>query len=396
MEVKAGYKQTDIGVIPTEWDEKSAGELSPFVTSGSRGWARYYSNRGSLFVRITNLSREVIYPDLTNQKLVDLPRSATEGLRTALQAGDILVSITADIGIIGYVDDQFPTPAYINQHIACVRFPPEKVNSKFASYYLASSGPQKRFAEATDVGAKSGINLNTVRALRLVCPPLPEQQAIANALSDVDQLIASLDQLIAKKRDLKQAAMQQLLTGKTRLAGFSGEWKTKRLGEVVAIVKGQLITQDTVVDGTIPVIAGGKKPAYFHNIANRFGKTITVSGSGASAGYVAKYDEPIFASDCCTISEGSTYDLDYIYYYLLSRQSHIYRSQTGGAQPHIHPKDLQPMIVGIPSHGEQVAIAATLSDMDAELTELAHRRDKTIALKQGMMQELLTGRTRLV
>ena len=275
--------------------------------------------------------------------------------------------------------------------------PKAYLNSEFLKYLLNSTAYKKRAKEQVYLGGGVGnLNVDVVRNYPIIIPPLPEQHAIANALSDVDELIASLDALIAKKRDLKQAAMQQLLTGKTRLAGFSGEWETKRLGEVVAIVKGQLITQDTVVDGTIPVIAGGKKPAYFHNIANRFGKTITVSGSGASAGYVAKYDEPIFASDCCTISEGSTYDLDYIYYYLLSRQSHIYRSQTGGAQPHIHPKDLQPMIVGIPSHGEQVAIAATLSDMDAELTELAHRRDKTIALKQGMMQELLTGRTRLV
>ena len=382
MEVKAGYKQTDVGVIPEDWDvqylhnivdymngkahERNISHIGQYIVVNSRfistdGTVRKYSNHS-------------LCPTITGDVLMvmsDIPNGKAIAKCYWIDADDIYT---------------------VNQRICRLR--PRNVNGKLLFYKL-NRNPQYL---AFDDGVKqTNLRKADVLGCTLALPKLHEEQkAIANALSDVDQLIASLDQLIAKKRDLKQAAMQQLLTGKTRLAGFSGEWETKRLGEVVAIVKGQLITQDTVVDGTIPVIAGGKKPAYFHNIANRFGKTITVSGSGASAGYVAKYDEPIFASDCCTISEGSTYDLDYIYYYLLSRQSHIYRSQTGGAQPHIHPKDLQPMIVGIPSHGEQVAIAATLSDMDAELTELAHRRDKTIALKQGMMQELLTGRTRLV
>ncbi len=227
-------------------------------------------------------------------------------------------------------------------------------------------------------------------------PSLPEQRAIATALSDVDALIAALDQLIAKKRDLKQAAMQQLLTGKTRLPGFSGAWEVKRLGEVVEIRKGQLITSDTTSNGEIPVIAGGKQPAYYHDVANRQGRTITISASGASAGYVALYITPIFASDCSTISEGRGYSLDFIFYQLLLKQQLIFKSQTGGAQPHVHPVDLMPLEINVPSLHEQTDIAAVLTDMDAELAVLEQRQAKTRALKQGMMQELLTGRTRLV
>jgi type I restriction enzyme S subunit len=143
------------------------------------------------------------------------------------------------------------------------------------------------------------------------------------------------------------------------------------------------------------VIAGGKQPAYHHAFANRFGRTITISASGASAGYVAFYCEPIFASDCSTISEAETYSIDFIYHKLLAMQQAIYRAQTGGAQPHIHAKDLNPIPVSMPPLPEQTAIAAVLSDMDTELAVLEQRRDKTRALKQGMMQELLTGKTRL-
>lgn len=230
----------------------------------------------------------------------------------------------------------------------------------------------------------------------LPIPPLAEQRAIATALSDVDALLAALDRLVAKQRDLKQAAMQQLLTGQTRLPGFTGKWEAKRLGEVVQIQKGQLITSSTLLPGDVPVIAGGKQPAYFHAVANRHGRTITISASGASAGYVALYNEPIFASDCSTISEAEAYSLDFIYFKLLSMQQTIYKAQTGGAQPHIHAKDLNPIPVSLPSLPEQTAIATVLSDMDLELAALEQRRDKTRGLKQGMMQELLTGKTRLI
>jgi type I restriction enzyme, S subunit len=202
-QLRPGFKRTDVGLIPMDWEVVEAIDLEPFITSGSRGWAKYYSDRGALFMRITNLSRNCIYPDLTDQKLVDLPQSDTEGLRTALQDGDILISITADIGIIGYVNGEIPKPAYINQHIACLRLRPSKADSRFQSYYLASHGPQRRFAEMTDIGAKSGINLTTVGKLKLLLAPLPEQRAIAAALSEVDALIASLDALIEKKHAVK-------------------------------------------------------------------------------------------------------------------------------------------------------------------------------------------------
>ena len=215
-------------------------------------------------------------------------------------------------------------------------------------------------------------------------------------MSDIDALLHGLERLITKKRNIKQAAMQQLLTGKTRLPGFSGEWEMKRLGDVVKISKGQLITEKHAISGVIPVIAGGKKPAYFHNKSNRIGKTITISASGASAGYVAFFDEPIFASDCSTISEGNDYSIEFIYSRLLLKQEIIFKAQTGGAQPHIHAVDLMPIEVGIPHLAEQTAIASVLSDMDAELADLEKRKDKTRNLKQAMMQELLTGRTRLV
>lgn len=269
-----------------------------------------------------------------------------------------------------------------------------KLDNIFLYYWLQAKKPEfERIAMGNTIKT---IGLPYFRTLKIPAPPLSEQRAISTALSDVDALLAKLDALVDKKRDLKVAAMQQLLTGKTRLPGFGGEWEVKRLGDMVEIRKGQLITEKDAILGEIPVIAGGKKPSYFHNQPNRLGKTITVSASGASAGYVAFFDTPIFASDCSTISESMSYSIEFIYFQLLLKQDLIYRAQTGGAQPHIHSVDLIPLAIDVCSHEEQSAIATILSDMDAELTALEARRDKTRALKQGMMQELLTGRIRLV
>jgi type I restriction enzyme S subunit len=229
VDLKPGYQQTELGVIPEDWEVHELGELRPFVTSGSRGWADYYSQYGDLFVRITNLTRESIYLDLADCKFVKLPQNNSEGVRTQLCNNDVLISITADIGIIGYIDDNVPKPAYINQHIALVRLDPEVANARFVSYYLASVEPQKKFQASTDTGAKAGMSLAGVQKIKTLLPPTIEQSAIANALSDVDALLAVQDALIEKKRAITQGAMQELLTGNRRLPGFCGEWKVRSL-----------------------------------------------------------------------------------------------------------------------------------------------------------------------
>lgn len=240
------------------------------------------------------------------------------------------------------------------------------------------------------------LNKRTLETLKMTIPSLPEQKAISETLMDSDKLILSCEKLIDKKKKIKLGAMQQLLTGKKRLPGFSEQWEIKKLGDIVSINKGQLITEKDAQDGTIPVIAGGKKPAYYHSFPNRQGKTITISASGANAGYVGFYTEPIFASDCSTIGENNGYSIEFIYYQLSMLQENIYYAQTGGAQPHIHPKDLKPLLINYTNLKEQKAIAQVLSDMDTEIEALEEKLEKYKTIKQGMMQELLTGRIRLI
>jgi type I restriction enzyme S subunit len=389
MEVKPGYKLTEVGVIPDDWEVKQLGELAKLKNGYSFSSSTYTPIGQFKIVTIANVQDGYMDAAASN-KIGALPRDLQPHHR--LQHSDILISMTGNVGRVCHVTED---DCLLNQRVG--KLVPSAVDGNFLFLLLS----QRAFLAAMAGKAKGGAQGNLSRADIIEYPfpvslSLAEQRAIANALSDVNALLDGLERLIAKKRDLKQAAMQQLLTGQTRLPGFSGEWVVRRLGEVVQIQKGQLITSSTLLSGDVPVIAGGRQPAYFHATANRYGRTITISASGASAGYVALYEGPIFASDCSTISESSSYCLDFIFYQLLCKQQAIYKAQTGGAQPHIHAKDLCPIQFSFPTVAEQGAIAAVLCDMDAELSALQARRDKTRDLKQAMMQELLTGRTRLL
>lgn len=390
--MRSGYKQSDAGVIPESWDVRPLESLADKIMVGIASAATHaYRAQGVPLFRNQNIrSGRLDDSDL----LFVSPDYEAVFKNKRLRGGDLLTARTGYPGTTCVVPPQFESAQSFTTLITRPRV--SAIDSGYLCHYINSEQGQKFFEQGQIGGAQKNVNASTLRKMPIPTPSLSEQRAIATALSDMDTLLAGLDRLIAKKRDLKQAAMQQLLTGQTRLPEFQGQWEVKPLGAVVNIQKGQLITAKTLASGDVPVIAGGKQPAYFHGVANRFGRTITISASGASAGYVAIHEGPIFASDCSTISEADGYSLDFVYYQLLLKQGLIYKAQTGGAQPHIHAKDVNPILFSVPHVDEQLAIAGVLRDMDAELTALEARRDKTRALKQGMMQELLTGRTRLV
>jgi type I restriction enzyme S subunit len=389
MEVRPGYKQTEVGVLPQEWQDVLLDRIAKRGSGHTpdKKHEEYWNGDIKWLSLADSGALDRVFINDTTSKIT--PQGLANSSAVLHPAGTVVLSRDAGIGKSAIMRSEMA----VSQHFMAWQCGPELENY-LLYYWLQAAKPT--FEQISNGTTIKTIGLQYFKGIKVPLPPRREQRAISAALSDVDALLDGLDRLIAKKRDLKQAAMQQLLTGQTRLPGFQGEWEVKRLGDVVQVQKGQLITTSTLLPGDIPVIAGGKQPAYFHATANRHGRTITISASGASAGYVALYDVPIFASDCSTISESANYCLDFIFYQLLWKQQIIYKAQTGGAQPHIHSKDLNPIRFAFPTISEQTAIAAVLADMDAELAALEARRDKTRALKQAMMQELLTGRTRLV
>lgn len=392
-------KQSDLGPIPEDWNETTIGALDPFVTSGSRGWARYYSNMGDLFVRITNMSRESIFLDLTDPQFVRLPLTGHEGGRTCVRRGDVLISVTADIGITSFVDARIALPAYINQHIALVRIDADSACSQYIAYSLAASRSQRRFRAITDQGAKAGINLSTVKALRVVLPPVEEQEAITAALSDADALIESLEQLLAKKRQVKQGAMQELLTGKRRLPGFKEEWKHTTLGSIAKIKTGSRNNQDKVEDGDYPFFVRSalveRIDSYSHDC-----EAILVPGEGG-IGSIFHYIHGRFEvhQRVYAITQFSpACSGQFVYFYMVQYfGAHATQNSVKATVDSLRLPTFLNFAMTVPSSAEeQHAITAILSDMDAEIDALEGRLTKARLIKQGMMQELLTGRIRLV
>jgi type I restriction enzyme S subunit len=209
------FKDSPFGRIPVGWNPVSLESVSEFVTSGSRGWARYYSTDGAIFLRIGNLTRRHINFRLDDLVFVSPPQSS-EGKRTAVETGDLLISITADLGIIGIVPSDFDE-AYVNQHIALVRLMKEEVSPRFIGWFLSSQGGQTQFESFNESGAKAGLNLPTIK--RLIVPKMnpTEQERIAAILDSAAESIKDYERQLVKLRYSKAGLMQDLLTGKKRV-----------------------------------------------------------------------------------------------------------------------------------------------------------------------------------
>lgn len=386
--VAEGYKNTEIGVIPEDWDVKSLGSLFE-ITSSKRVFQSEWKKSGIPFYRARELAILSEKGVVVNDLYIDIKQYQLYKKQFGVPVvGDMLVTGVGTLGKV-YVIQSNREFYFKDGNIIWFKIK-EAINSEFLKQLFSTVLVTKQIDDASGKTTVGTYTINGAKHTSIPFPPKPEQNAIATALSDADALISATERLIAKKKAIKQGAMQELLKPKEG-------WEEKALGEVAEIRKGQLITEKTSVLGNVPVVGGGVEVSYYHNTANREGTTITISASGANAGYVSIHNYPIFASDCSTIGESTEYDIKFIYYFLLKEQKSIYKMQTGGAQPHIYPKQLYYINIYLPkSKSEQTRIATILSDMDAEISLLEQKLEKQKQIKQGMMQSLLTGKIRLL
>ena len=295
--------------------------------------------------------------------------------------------------------------AILSRSTARIAVDESQASRMFVKAALESPVGKRQILDSQKEGAQPVVSCRDLAKFFLPYPPPSEQRAIAETLSDVDALIGALDRLITKKRDLKQAAMQQLLTGQKRLPGFHGEWEVKRLGE----------SADCLDQLRVPL-----------NEAQRAQRKGDFPYCGANGvldfvdGYVVDDDIILMAEDGGYFDEYETrpiayrmigkcwvnnhahilkakggYDQGFLFYSLVHKN--ILPFLASGTRAKLNKSEMNKIEVSLPKEQpEQTAIAEMLSDMDAELAALEQRRDKTHALKQGMMQELLTGKTRLV
>ncbi len=412
MEVKPGYKQTEVGVIPEEWDAVPLGRMIK-LQGGCAFRSNDFSDIGVPVIRISDIQNGTVRVDgAICHPPIPLPEDFV------VRQGDILVAMSgATTGKVGLF--QHSKPAYQNQRVGKFVVRDKKRTSQgFIEQLVRSSIFVSRLGVFLEQGAQPNISGHQIESLVFAAPrELSEQNAIAGALSDVDALLGALDRLIAKKRDLKQAAMQQLLTGQTRLPGFHGEWEVKRIGEFTDCTAGG--TPSTLIrsywGGSIRWMNSGELNLKFvgevegriteEGLRNSSTKIIPpkcvlvgLAGQGKTRGTVAmNLVELCTNQSIAAIFPSDAFVPEYLYYNLDTRYDELRDLSSGdGGRGGLNLTIIKAIRVQLPTIPEQTAIAEVLSDLDAELAALEQRRAKTRALKQGLMQELLTGRTRLV
>jgi type I restriction enzyme S subunit len=403
MELKPGNKQTEVGVIPEDWDVIIF--KNGYAESSRNGIYKpaEYQGRGT---RIVNMGELFGLDFISDQDMNRVELSSSEAAIAALRDGDLLFGrrsvVPSGAGKCSLVVKP-STPLTFESSLIRVRLDRKLLDPLFHYYFFSSE-----FGKKVVGGIISGTNIKGIRAselreLRIPRPPLPDQLEVAQALRDIDDLIASMEYLINKKHQTKQAAMQELLTGKRRLPGFEGEWLVKRLGDIAEITMGQSpsSTNYNTHGRGMPLIQGNADIKNRETVERVFTTQITKRGLKgdilmsvrAPVGEVSRATIDVcLGRGVCSIR----FPNNFLYHYLIFLEPTWAKHSKGSTFDSINTADLKAIDIHLPDESlEQIAIAECLAQMDAELASLEMRQTKAHALKQGMMQQLLTGKIRL-
>ena len=405
QKTQAGYKKTDIGVIPNDWDVKYLSELFSF-SGGFTASRDQLSDNGFCYLHYGDIHKsDKTFIDVSDE-YADIPKLDVPLNRIPKKAllndGDIVFVDASE-------DDEGASKHIVVRNVKGVTYisglhtivsksKDESLDNLYKQFCFQTRNVKRQF-KFYAVGTKvSGISKTNIQKIQVPVPPKPEQSAVAKVLSDIDRLISSLNELISKKQNIKQGAMQELLTGKRRLQGFSSEWKEKKLGEVVGrITTGKLDANAMAENGEYRFYTCAKNYYFIDRYAFDT-EALLVSGNGANVGYIHHYKGKFNAYQRTYVLSDFSENILFIKLFMdRNLQERIRVEVNAGNTPYITMDTLSEMsILFPPTKEEQTAIATILSDMDTEIEELEQKLDKYKMIKQGMMQELLTGRTRLI
>ncbi len=418
MELKPGYKLTVVGIIPEDWETVPCSDVSERIMVGIViRPTQYYVKSGVPAFRSANIREDGIN-DLDLVFISDESNAVLAKSQT--RTGDVLTVRTGYPGTSAVVH---------SRHEGCncidilITRPTMKLDSEWLALWINSPWGKEQILRNQGGLAQKHFNVGDMRNLIVALPPLPEQRAIALAMRDVNGLLGGLDRLIAKKHDLKQAAMQQLLTGQSRLPGFRGKWEVKQLGDVGEISSAGVDKKSR--PGEVPVRLVNYLDVYRKDFIYSTDLNHWVTASPQLAKRCAVQKGDVFFTPtsetrndigCSAVAMEDIPDAVYSYHVVrlrlhepwdLSFRTYAFKTREffgqaetmcdgNGTRYVLSQGKFRNMTVRVPPIPEQTAIAEVLFEMDLELAALDQRREKTRALKQAMMQELLTGRTRVI
>lgn len=411
VSVPHGYKQTEVGVIPNDWRVFALRDLCREIVDGTHYTPRYVQD-GVPFYSVENVTAD----NFADVRFISNEEHNSLIRRCKPERGDILLTRIGALGETKLIDWDVNASIYVS--LALLKLGELAEPSYVYSYTKGAQFVRDVESRSLVNATPQKINMGDIGAIPIPVPPTREEQrAIAEALSKVDALIGTLDKLIAKKQAIKLGAMQQLLTGKTRLPGFSGEWRIRPMSEL-ADIDPENLSSSTDPEYAFHYISleqvdAGRLLGYSEEVfgtspsrARRVLRHGDVLMSTVRPNLMAHlfYREQIENAVCSTgfavlRAKHGIADPGFLYAHLFGHvvNAQIEKALSGSNYPAINSRDVRLFEMPCPPDlDEQKAIATVLSDMDAEIAALERRRDKTKHIKQGMMQQLLSGRIRLV
>jgi len=396
---RSGYKRTEVGVIPDDWNLADFDTIGS-VIDGDRGTnypsSEDFSNGGyCLFLNAGNVTKE----GFRFAECAFISREKDARLNKGkLKRNDIVRTTRGTVGNVAYFDAAVPFENMrINSGMVILRNTSSLLDTTFLYGLLRSRLVQTQIERLSFGSAQPQLTVKDISKFGIVVPQFLEQGAIAEVLSDADEVVRMLDKLINKKRDIKTGTMQQLLTRKRRLPGFSGEWKVKKLGELLEYEQPtQYLVKDTEYndDNDTPVLTAGKtfilgytneETGVFRNVPVIIFDDFTTA---------SKYVKFPFKAKSSAMKILKPKDANTNLRVIFEKVQLI--PFKAGEHKRYWISEYQHLEIEVAKPEEQTAIAAVLSDIDADIAALEARRDKARALKQGMMQQLLTGNIRLI
>ena len=362
-------------------------EITTKIGSGSTptGGNESYKDSGISLIRSMNVYDFSF--KYTGLAFID-EKQANKLKNVTVVENDILLNITgASVARCCMVPNEI-LPARVNQHVSIIRVDKAIANPKYVLFYINSPSYKSYILGLSASGAtREALTKEVIENLTIPLPPLPIQQKIASILSAYDELIENNKQRIKLLEEMAEEIYKEWFV-RLRFPGYETTkiidglpdgWENGTIGDLVEFKKGKNITLNTVSEGNVPVVAGGLTPAYYHNVPNTISPTVTVSASGANAGFVNLYYEDIWASDCSFIDTKSTEILFFIYLTLKTRQNEVFFLQKGSAQPHVYPKDIMTLKMKKPS--------IDLIEKFEDLVVLFFEEIKILSQKINLLQE---------
>lgn len=401
--IPQGYKATPLGIIPQEWEVRRFRDVGHFLRNNTLSRDKMSESDGCVqnihYGDVLIKYREILNVSRTNIPWI-VGNSKDSPLGDMLQDGDIIISDTAEDYTVGKATELLEiNGASVVAGLHTMPFRPlsNLFSPCFLGYYINSMAYRFQLYALIQGIKVCAISKKTMSGTFLIVPPLAEQKKIAEVLGVWDKAIEKQSQLIEQLTLRKRGLMQQLLTAKRRLPGFSDPWKELKLRDIAKIRKGEQVNkEDLFFNAKYPVINGGITPSGYLDIYNTTANTITISEGGNSCGYVNFMTTPFWSGGhCYTIDVKDGINNLFVYQLLKHNEKYIMSLRVGSGLPNIQVKDLGNLRLVVPNNQEQTAIAQVLTAADREI-ELAQQKLELLRQqKRGLMQQLLTGKKRV-